>query len=150
MSSNSTCHRWKACFRFKSQLFGSHSIKNIQCRLFEAHSMGSLNVFAMADSSTLQYGVNIKMTNWGGGSLMVGELSCWPLGHMLLVTPQTERVGGGKWVKLSVTSLLSSLRVTVLLKHQVCQLQNSRGLMLYWAAPGRESLQVNMCENEYC
>lgn len=33
-----------------------------------AHSMGSLNLFAIADSSTLQYGVDIKMTNRGRGS----------------------------------------------------------------------------------
>lgn len=48
--------------------------------------MGSLNSFATADSSTLQYGVNIKMTKRGGRSLMVRELSCWPEGHMFLMS----------------------------------------------------------------
>lgn len=58
--------------------------------------MGSLNLFATADSSTLHYGVNIKMTNRGGGSLMVREVSRWLEGHMLLMTPEQENLGRGK------------------------------------------------------
>ena len=52
--------------------------------------MGPLNLFATADSSTPQYGVNIKMTNGGGGRLMVRERRCWPEGHMLLMTLRRE------------------------------------------------------------
>lgn len=95
-STNSTRHRRKSLFPLQESALWNSFNKNTQCRLLGAHSMGSLNLFATADSSTLQYGVNIKMTNRGGGSLMVRELSCRPEGHMLLMAPEWENLASGK------------------------------------------------------
>ena len=104
-STNSTRHRRKSLFPLQESALWNPFNKNTQCRLLGAHSMGSLNLFATADSSTLQYGVNIKMTNRGGGSLMVRELSCRPEGHMLLMAP----VCGKIWpVEREWNSLLNS------------------------------------------
>lgn len=50
--------------------------------------MDSGNLFATADSSAPEYGVNIKMTNRGGGGLMASEPSGSPEGHVFSMGPQ--------------------------------------------------------------
>lgn len=58
--------------------------------------MDDLNLFAKADSSTLQYGVNIKMTNRCAESLMEREMRCWLEHQRLFMTSERENLGTEK------------------------------------------------------